>query len=261
MKRTKVLYSREAAAADCRKAYSKQWYRNQSRRNPTPRVASRKQLTAAKGAGEERTSTPLTMTPKEILACRKVQNFPKPHQCADSRGACAWDGYCEYSLGRRAIYNECVPIAPAIDNIGQGRQIGSPVMETKEIEAKDHGTLRYARFPSTAHEYVKFPVDVGITGVPRSSQTQLKIRQVTSPVRQKKRGQAPERAKAILEETCLSTTRDEESGVLMRKVPLQVLLGCYKAYHQIQMWQAMTENDSRDSHESECLCYTKMPLA
>ncbi|GJR91514.1 hypothetical protein Tco_0215525 [Tanacetum coccineum] len=40
-----------------------------------------------------------------------------------------------------------------------------------------------------------------MTGVPRSiTEHKLKIRQGYSPVRQKKRGQAPERAKAILEE-------------------------------------------------------------
>ncbi|GKD75382.1 reverse transcriptase domain-containing protein [Tanacetum coccineum] len=40
-----------------------------------------------------------------------------------------------------------------------------------------------------------------MTGVPRSiTEHKLKIQQGYSPVRQKKRGQAPERAKAILEE-------------------------------------------------------------
>ncbi|GKF20330.1 hypothetical protein Tco_0068968 [Tanacetum coccineum] len=40
-----------------------------------------------------------------------------------------------------------------------------------------------------------------MTGVPRSiTEHKLKIRQGYSPVRQKKRGQAPERTKAILEE-------------------------------------------------------------
>ncbi|GJX53975.1 reverse transcriptase domain-containing protein [Tanacetum coccineum] len=89
-----------------------------------------------------------------------------------------------------------------------------------------------------------------MTGVPRSiTEHKLKIRQGYSPVRQKKRGQAPERAKAILgvmvkksdgklaelrdftdinksmfQKTATNTRDRLESGVLMR-IPLQVLLG------------------------------------
>nr|GEY95569.1 reverse transcriptase domain-containing protein [Tanacetum cinerariifolium] len=64
--------------------------------------------------------------------------------------------------------------------------------------------------PSTVHEILKFPTEEGIvtihssllpfnmTGVPRSiAEHKLNIREGCPPVRQKKKGQAPERTKAI----------------------------------------------------------------
>ncbi|GJV42802.1 hypothetical protein Tco_1427338 [Tanacetum coccineum] len=80
-----------------------------------------------------------------------------------------------------------------------------------------------------------------MTGVPRSiTEHKLKIRQGYSPVRQKKRGQAPERAKAILEEHC-PTINAYPLPEIDWKVeslcgyPFKCFLDAYKGYHQIQM--------------------------
>ncbi|GJS85479.1 reverse transcriptase domain-containing protein [Tanacetum coccineum] len=64
-----------------------------------------------------------------------------------------------------------------------------------------------------------------------------------------KRGQAPERAKAILEEV----------HKLVEADTLQVLLDAYKGYHQIQM--AKDDEEKTAFHTSQGVyCYTKMPF-
>ncbi|GJV76982.1 reverse transcriptase domain-containing protein [Tanacetum coccineum] len=116
--------------------------------------------------------------------------------------------------------------------------------------------------------------------LPRSiTEHRLKIRQGYSPVRQKKRGQAPERAKAILEEVhklveagimrevyymdwslqpSYGQKSDVESGILMR-LPLQVLLGSHIGDSQIQM--AKDDEEKTAFHTSQGVyCYTKMPF-
>nr|GFB59871.1 reverse transcriptase domain-containing protein [Tanacetum cinerariifolium] len=100
-----------------------------------------------------------------------------------------------------------------------------------------------------------------MTGVPCSiTEHKLKIRQGYSPVRQKKRGQAPERAKAILEEV----HKLVDAGI-MREVeslcgyPFKFFLDAYKGYHQIQM--AKEDEEKTAFHTSQDVyCYTKMPF-
>ncbi|GKE26787.1 reverse transcriptase domain-containing protein [Tanacetum coccineum] len=115
-----------------------------------------------------------------------------------------------------------------------------------------------------------------MTGVPRSvAEHRLNIREGYSPVRQKKRGQAPERAKAIQAEV----QKLVEAGI-MREVyyhdwlsnPVMVKKhdGSWRmcvdftdlnkaCYHQIQM--AESDEEKTAFHTSQGVyCYTKMPF-
>nr|GEU81560.1 reverse transcriptase domain-containing protein [Tanacetum cinerariifolium] len=119
-----------------------------------------------------------------------------------------------------------------------------------------------------------------MTGVPRSvAEHRLNIREGYSPVRQKKRGQAPERAKAIQAEV----QKLVEAGI-MREVyyhdwlsnPVMVKKHdgswrmcvdfmdlnkayAYKGYHQIQLAEADEEKTAFHTRQ-RVYCYTKMPF-
>nr|GEW51167.1 reverse transcriptase domain-containing protein [Tanacetum cinerariifolium]GEY35564.1 reverse transcriptase domain-containing protein [Tanacetum cinerariifolium] len=114
-----------------------------------------------------------------------------------------------------------------------------------------------------------------MTGVPRSvAEHRLNIREGYSPVRQKKRGQAPERARAIQAEV----QKLVEVGI-MREVyyhdwlsnpvmidwkveslcgyPFKCFLDAYKGYHQIQLAEADEEKTTFHTGQG-VYCYTKM---
>ncbi|GJS46943.1 reverse transcriptase domain-containing protein [Tanacetum coccineum] len=123
-----------------------------------------------------------------------------------------------------------------------------------------------------------------MTGVPRSvEEHQLNIREGYSPVRQKKRGQAPDHAKVIQAEV----QKLVEAGIMREVVyhewlsnlvmdcyplpeidwkveslcgyPFQCFLDAYKGYHQIQM--AESDEEKTAFHTSqEVYCHTKMPF-
>nr|GFA33619.1 reverse transcriptase domain-containing protein [Tanacetum cinerariifolium] len=131
-----------------------------------------------------------------------------------------------------------------------------------------------------------------MTGVPRSIiEHKLKIRQGYSPVRQKKHGQAPERAKAILEEVhklvdavmvkksdgswrmyvdfidinkacpldCYPLPEIDWKVESLCGYPFKCFLDAYKGYHQIQM--AKEDEEKTAFHTSQGVyCYTKMPF-
>nr|GFC93066.1 reverse transcriptase domain-containing protein [Tanacetum cinerariifolium] len=116
-----------------------------------------------------------------------------------------------------------------------------------------------------------------MTGVPRSiAEHRLNIREGYSPVRQKKRGQALERVKAIQAEV----QKLVDAGI-MREVyyhdwlsnpvmidwkveslcgyPFKCFLDAYKGYHQIQLAEA--DEESTTFHKGQRVyCYTKMPV-
>ncbi|GJZ07435.1 reverse transcriptase domain-containing protein [Tanacetum coccineum] len=123
-----------------------------------------------------------------------------------------------------------------------------------------------------------------MTGVPRPiAEHRLNIREGYSPVRQKKRGQAPERTKAIQ-----SVVQKLVAAGIMREVyyhdwlfnpvmdcyplpeidwkieslcgyPFKCFLDAYKGYHQIQM--AEPDEEKTAFHTSQGVyCYTKMPF-
>nr|GEU79868.1 reverse transcriptase domain-containing protein [Tanacetum cinerariifolium] len=123
-----------------------------------------------------------------------------------------------------------------------------------------------------------------MTEVPRSvAKHRLNIREGYSPVRQKKRGQAPERAKAIQAEV----QKLVEAGI-MREVyyhdwlsnpfmdcyplsvidwkvkslcgyPFKCFLDAYKGYHQIQLAEPDEEKTAFHTRQG-VYCYTKMPF-
>nr|GEV42306.1 reverse transcriptase domain-containing protein [Tanacetum cinerariifolium] len=116
-----------------------------------------------------------------------------------------------------------------------------------------------------------------MTGVPWSvSERRLNIREGYSPVRQKKRGQAPERAKAIQADV----QKLVEAGI-MREVyyhdwlsnpvmidwkveslcgyPFKCFLDAYKGYHQIQLAEPNEEKTAFHTGQG-VYCYTKMPF-
>ncbi|GJW76146.1 reverse transcriptase domain-containing protein [Tanacetum coccineum] len=125
-----------------------------------------------------------------------------------------------------------------------------------------------------------------MTGVPRSiTEHKLKIRQGYSPVRQKKRGQAPERAKAILEEvhklveaavgswgcdvdftdlnklvhkTAIHYGDCMKSGSPYADTP-SVLLGAYKGFTKTK-WPRMRGKRLPLPTCQGVYCYTKMPF-
>nr|GEY20185.1 reverse transcriptase domain-containing protein [Tanacetum cinerariifolium] len=123
-----------------------------------------------------------------------------------------------------------------------------------------------------------------MTGVPRSvAEHRLNIREGYSPVRQKKKGQAPERAKAIQ----AKVQKLVEAGIMKEvyyhdwlsnpvmdcyplpeidcKVeslcgyPFKCFLDAYKGYHQIQLAEADEEKTAFHMRQ-RVYCYTKMPF-
>ncbi|GJU36180.1 hypothetical protein Tco_1184534 [Tanacetum coccineum] len=68
--------------------------------------------------------TPLTMTPKEILAT-EGSNFPKPPPMRTPEEQRAGNGYCEYHRQKGHTTNECVQLRQLIDKLVKEGQIGS----------------------------------------------------------------------------------------------------------------------------------------
>nr|GEX62645.1 reverse transcriptase domain-containing protein [Tanacetum cinerariifolium] len=119
-----------------------------------------------------------------------------------------------------------------------------------------------------------------MTGVPRSVvEHRLNIRDGCPPVRQKKRGQAPERAKAIqakhdgswrmcVDFTDLNKACPQDCYPLPEidwKVeslcgyPFKCFLDAYKGYHQIQLAEVYEEKTAFQTRQG-VYCYTKMPF-
>nr|GFA35111.1 reverse transcriptase domain-containing protein [Tanacetum cinerariifolium] len=116
-----------------------------------------------------------------------------------------------------------------------------------------------------------------MTGVPRSmAEHRLNVREGCPPIRQKKRGQAPERTKAIQAEV----EKLVEAGIIRevyyhdwlsnpvmvkkhdgswRIYPFKCFLDAYKGCHQIQM--AAADEEKTAFHTGQGVyCYTKMPF-
>nr|GEV27058.1 reverse transcriptase domain-containing protein [Tanacetum cinerariifolium] len=123
-----------------------------------------------------------------------------------------------------------------------------------------------------------------MTGVPRSvAEHRLNIREGYLPVRQKKRGQAPERAKAIQAEfqklvdakimrevyyhdllsnpvmDCYPLPEIDWKVESLCGYPFKCFLDAYKGYHQIQLAEADEEKTAFHTGQG-VYCYTKMPF-
>nr|GEX24553.1 reverse transcriptase domain-containing protein [Tanacetum cinerariifolium] len=103
-----------------------------------------------------------------------------------------------------------------------------------------------------------------MTGVPRSvAEHRLNIREGYSPVRQKKKGQAPERAKAIQAEVqkldCYPLPEIDWKVESLCGYPFKCFLDAYKGYHQIQLAEADEEKTAFHTGRG-VYYYTKMPF-
>ncbi|GJY02341.1 reverse transcriptase domain-containing protein [Tanacetum coccineum] len=99
-----------------------------------------------------------------------------------------------------------------------------------------------------------------MTGVPLSiAEHRLNIRGGYLPVRKKKRGQAPERSKAIQAKDCYPLPEINWKIESLCGYPFKCFLDAYKGYHQIQM--AESDEEKTTFHTSQGVyCYTKMPF-
>nr|GEY37384.1 reverse transcriptase domain-containing protein [Tanacetum cinerariifolium] len=98
-----------------------------------------------------------------------------------------------------------------------------------------------------------------ITGVPRLvSEHRLNIREGYSPVRQKKRGQALERANAIQAEDCYPLPETDGKVESLCNYPFKCFLDAYRGYHQIQLAESDEEKTAFHTDQG-VYCYTKMP--
>ncbi|GJV14378.1 hypothetical protein Tco_1359701 [Tanacetum coccineum] len=229
MTRTSVLHSRESAAADSRKGYSNNSSRRTTQETIQPpeyiATTATQQSEGPEGAGDDK-YTPLTMNPKGDTRNREAQYTPKTTSNAS---------HPEEQL----VGNVILSIKEGKDKQRGGGKKDAPrdkadtiymvqswQRKTKQKHSNQSDKLKSHDF---IPDYPEQEVSIGgslsdtgraavcallqrnldifawepkhMTGVPRSiTEHRLKIRQGYSPVRQKKRGQAPERAKAILEE-------------------------------------------------------------
>ncbi|GKB50832.1 hypothetical protein Tco_0901585 [Tanacetum coccineum] len=172
MKCTRSFIQGEAAAADSRKGYSNNRSQEQSRRQSNDQSSSRNNSYRGQRGGRGNDKyTPLTMTPKEILATEGA-NFPRPPPMRTPEEQRVGNGYSTYP-------EQEVSIGGSLSDTGRAA-VCALLQRNLDIFAWEPKHMN---------------------GVPRSiTEHKLKIRQGYSPVRQKKRGQALERAKAILEE-------------------------------------------------------------
>nr|GEX92773.1 reverse transcriptase domain-containing protein [Tanacetum cinerariifolium] len=105
-----------------------------------------------------------------------------------------------------------------------------------------------------------------MTGVPRSvAEHRLNIREGYTPVQQKKRGQALERASAIQEKVqklladCYPLPEIDWKVESLCGYPFKYFLDAYKGYHQIQL--AETDEENTAFHKGQGVYYyTKMPF-
>ncbi|GJX85506.1 reverse transcriptase domain-containing protein [Tanacetum coccineum] len=165
--------------------------------------------------------------------------------------------------------------------------IGRPgIREIQRVPSTTHGMLKFladerivtirstilipAECATVATSSKEIPIEAGvhhenfkpsdmIRVQPSVAEHRLNIREGYSPVRQKKRGQAPERAKAIQAEDCYPLPEIDWKVKSLYGHPFKCFLDAYKGYHQIQM--AESDEEKTAFHTSQGVyCYTKMPF-
>ncbi|GKC15481.1 hypothetical protein Tco_1012263 [Tanacetum coccineum] len=86
------------------------------------------------GSGNDK-YTPLTMTPKEILAT-EGSNFPKPPPMRTPEEQRVGNGYCEYHRQKGHTTNECVQLRQLIDKLVKEGRLDHLVKNIKEGKDK-----------------------------------------------------------------------------------------------------------------------------
>ncbi|GKD75619.1 reverse transcriptase domain-containing protein [Tanacetum coccineum] len=136
MKRTRSFIQGEAAAADSRKGYSNNRSQEQSRRQSNDQSSSRNNSYRGQRGGRGNDKyTPLTMTPKEILAT-EGSNFPKPPPMRTPEEQRVGNGYCEYHRQKGHTTNECVQLRQLIDKLVKEGRLDHLVKNIKEGKDK-----------------------------------------------------------------------------------------------------------------------------
>ncbi|GJT29533.1 reverse transcriptase domain-containing protein [Tanacetum coccineum] len=139
MKRTRSFIQGEAAAADSRKGYSNNRSQEQSRRQSNDQSSSRNNSYRGQRGGRGNDKyTPLTMTPKEILAT-EGSNFPKPPPMRTPEEQRVGNGYCEYHRQKGHTTNECVQLRQLIDKLVKEGRLDHLVKNIKEGKDKQRG--------------------------------------------------------------------------------------------------------------------------
>ncbi|GJV25215.1 hypothetical protein Tco_1377910 [Tanacetum coccineum] len=134
MKR-QVLHSRRSPAADTEKVNSNNRSK-QSRRQSNDQSSSRNNSYRGQRGGRGNDKyTPLTMTPKEILATEGA-NFPKPPPMRTPEEQRVGNGYCEYHRQKGHTTNECVQLRQLIDKLVKEGRLDHLVKNIKEGKDK-----------------------------------------------------------------------------------------------------------------------------
>ncbi|GKA77232.1 reverse transcriptase domain-containing protein [Tanacetum coccineum] len=136
MKRTRSFIQGEAAAADSRKGYSNTTHSQNSPGDIQDQSGSRNNSYCGQRGGRGNDKyTPLTMTPKEILATEGA-NFPKPPPMRTPEEQRVGNGYCEYHRQKGHTTNECVQLRQLIDKLVKEGRLDHLVKNIKEGKDK-----------------------------------------------------------------------------------------------------------------------------
>ncbi|GJS87526.1 reverse transcriptase domain-containing protein [Tanacetum coccineum] len=132
----KISVTEEAAATDNRKATPNNRSQEQSRRQSNDQSSSRNNSYRGQRGGRGNDKyTPLTMTPKEILATEGA-NFPKPPPMRTPEEQRVGNGYCEYHRQKGHTTNECVQLRQLIDKLVKEGRLDHLVKNIKEGKDK-----------------------------------------------------------------------------------------------------------------------------
>ena len=135
MKRTRSFIQGEAAATDSKRGYSN--YRSQEPRKQSNDQSSshNNNYRGQRGGRGNDKFTPLTMTPKEILATEGA-NFPKLAPMRTPEDQRIGRGYCEYHALKAHTTNECVQLRQLIEKLVKEGRLDHLVKNIKEGKYK-----------------------------------------------------------------------------------------------------------------------------
>nr|GEZ58070.1 reverse transcriptase domain-containing protein [Tanacetum cinerariifolium] len=136
MKRTRSFIQGEAAAADSKKSYSNYKSQEQPMRQSNDQSSNHNNSYCnQRGDRGNDKYTPLTKTPKEILATEGA-NFLKPPPMRTREDRRVGNGYCEYHGQKGHTTNECVQLRQLIDKLVKEGRLDHLVKNIKEGKDK-----------------------------------------------------------------------------------------------------------------------------